>query len=380
MHRIAIFLLIAFHLFPATFAYFKYPYLNFFSGYVFIWAIFLSFLIGISIAIYSSSSLIKDYTIVPKDFYSLRKDLIIITFLMIIFLSRYSEIYLLFNAILSGNFLETIVVNAIERYTTPYATSYSLFYRIGTAFLFASSFLIGSFYKVKLKENIFLLVLIFFIFFELSWTLGRQGAFFSIISFIIGLIVAHKNNLAQINFFRVMIFTSSAAVLLIGLWAIVQLGRVSESQINPLAIVLDRFSRYTFTPYAVFMSWFNEWDETLYYGAKTFASIFELFGVEVTQGFYLRYYIDNSNFTNIFTIYRGLIQDFGMIGSSLLFIFFGYFTYVSENKKLSFFEDIILKSIFLLLMFPLTSPLYSTSLFLGLTLSSLSIKLCEIQT
>lgn len=372
MSRIAIFIFFGLHILPATIAYLIFPSINLFSGYMYIWILFSSFCLGVIISKYKFSSFTPEAILKKKENRNKTNSLICIL-ISIIFLSRFNEILELIYAILNGNIVELAVSNAIERYTAPYNVSYSNFYRIGTAFLFTFSFVLGAFYKNNWVNNLYLLILSFFIFFELAWTLGRQGAFFSIIAFIVSFIVQNRALIVNINLLRMLKYSFIFVFVLVSIWGIVQFGRVSESQNNPIVIVFERFSRYTVTPYAVFMNWANEWDQSLHYGSKTFAGLADFLGIEVVQGFYPRYYVDNLNFSNIFTIYRSLLQDFGILVSSIIFVIFGYIINAYQFLKDNFFTDIVAKIALMLIFFPLNSMLYSSTLFVGFILSSLLI-------
>ena len=374
MLRITVFIFFMIHVVPATLAYFLFPSINFFSGYFFILILFCSFVLGIFISKYVQSNLKKE--LYRLNIISKRKHMAIILLIVIIFLSRNDQIIQMLTALFQGNLIELALENAIERYLTPYAVNYSTFYRVGTAMLFCLSYVLGALYKNSYNDNLYLIILVFFIFFELAWTLGRQGAFFSIICFVIGYIVNNRSSISQISFYNLFKYSGIFVSTLIIIWGTVQFGRVTESATNPLAIVIERFSRYTIIPFAVFMSWCNEWDQSLHYGAKTFASIYELFGLDVIQGFYSRYYIDNTSYSNIFTIYRGLLQDFGIALSSIIFIFFGYKVCLYEIQKTRLLDDMLIKIILMLIFFPLTSMMYSTSILVGLVCSSLVINYC----
>ncbi len=81
----------------------------------------------------------------------------------------------------------------------------------------------------------------------------------------------------------------------------------------------DWFSFYTSEPYLMHY----EQAEDYYYGFYTFMSVFKALGstIEVPMGTYDEYFNYNDFLkTNVYTLFRGLILDFGIIGS-LLFMF-----------------------------------------------------------
>ena len=74
------------------------------------------------------------------------------------------------------------------------------------------------------------------------------------------------------------------------------------------------------------------------YGAYTFASIFDMLGIgkEFPPGMYDESGLQKNIFeTNIFTFYRGLIYDFGIVGSLVFLFIFGAFSHVVTYRALS---------------------------------------------
>lgn len=73
------------------------------------------------------------------------------------------------------------------------------------------------------------------------------------------------------------------------------------------------------------------------YGAYTFASISEMlgFGKDFPPGMYLETgYFKDTFETNIFTFFRGLIYDFGILGSLLFLFFFGLLAHATTYQLL----------------------------------------------
>lgn len=74
------------------------------------------------------------------------------------------------------------------------------------------------------------------------------------------------------------------------------------------------------------------------YGAYTFASIFDMLGIgkEFPPGMYDESGLQKNVFeTNIFTFFRGLIYDFGIIGSLIFLFIFGLFSHAVMYRVLS---------------------------------------------
>jgi hypothetical protein len=89
-------------------------------------------------------------------------------------------------------------------------------------------------------------------------------------------------------------------------------------------------------------------EESLTFGYYSFKPIFDMFGG--TKVFPPGYYLDSYNYhdyitTNLFTYYRALIQDFGLLGSCFFIFFIGigihYSYYILLTKKRPYFSVVI---------------------------------------
>tara|TARA_Y100000590_G_C15674342_1_gene997397 strand:- start:638 stop:1933 length:1296 start_codon:yes stop_codon:yes gene_type:complete len=78
--------------------------------------------------------------------------------------------------------------------------------------------------------------------------------------------------------------------------------------------------------FSAFTQWFHHFNVGISYdwGANTFAGPFELLGLSNrVQGFYLDFTEVGETHINIYTVFRGLLQDFGFIGSSIFLFVWG---------------------------------------------------------
>ena len=78
--------------------------------------------------------------------------------------------------------------------------------------------------------------------------------------------------------------------------------------------------------FSAFTQWFHHYDSGISYewGKNTFAGPFELLGLtNRVQGFYLDFTEVGKSHINIYTVFRGLLQDYGFIGSSIFLFLFG---------------------------------------------------------
>ena len=115
-------------------------------------------------------------------------------------------------------------------------------------------------------------------------------------------------------------------------------GEVSEKTI---AEISQKFVTYALGHFHCFEMWFTTYEPTVYsYGTKTFLGISNVIGSENRiQGIYQEYYQIGQNgyygISNIFTIFRTLIEDFGESGTYLVMFILGFFSKLSLKNLIS---------------------------------------------
>lgn len=117
----------------------------------------------------------------------------------------------------------------------------------------------------------------------------------------------------------VLILIVTISIFSRGLWAI-------EDSAELTRALVERYMSYAFGHIYAFCDWFafiiGRHSEVVYsresiaYGFYTFAPLFRLIGSqkELPLGIYDEYYSFGNLSTNIYTMFRGLVQDFGAIG------------------------------------------------------------------
>lgn len=105
--------------------------------------------------------------------------------------------------------------------------------------------------------------------------------------------------------------------------------RYNMMDIKYLGSMYGRLAHYYFGYLAAFSEWFRNfgygWNELLW-SKMTLAGIWDVLGVKRAQGMYDKFIIINpktGSTTNIYSIYRFLIDDFGLIGSIIVFLLIG---------------------------------------------------------
>ena len=121
---------------------------------------------------------------------------------------------------------------------------------------------------------------------------------------------------AKITFFMLLIFYFSAYF------------RLSDNA-DVEALLIEKTYVYFIGPHESFSTWLSRSHESLFtsYGYNTFTSVFKLLGVSTQQGHYDKF-LDSQ--TNIFLLYRGLLQDFGLILTGVIVIGLSYLANYSD--------------------------------------------------
>jgi hypothetical protein len=115
-------------------------------------------------------------------------------------------------------------------------------------------------------------------------------------------------------------------------------GEISERTITDIS---QKFITYALGHFHCFEMWFTTYEPTVYsYGTKTFLGISNVIGLEdKIQGVYQEYHQIGQNgyygISNIFTIFRSLIEDFGESGTYLVMFILGFFSKLSLKNLIS---------------------------------------------
>ena len=115
-------------------------------------------------------------------------------------------------------------------------------------------------------------------------------------------------------------------------------GEISERSITDIS---QKFITYALGHFHCFEMWFTTYEPTVYsYGTKTFLGISNVIGLEDRiQGVYQEYHQIGQNgyygISNIFTIFRSLIEDFGESGTYLVMFLLGLLSKASLKNLIS---------------------------------------------
>lgn len=164
------------------------------------------------------------------------------------------------------------------------------------------------------------------------------------------------------------------AILVLSSFA--RMGNIEAELVND---VIDKLYSSLFGHIAAFSNWLNTYDfqnETTYFGKYTFAGIFEFFDISKRdQGLYIvNYQLANGELTNLYTIHKGLILDYSIFGTLIVYMVFGIFSQIifqfiyQKNIKLIGLLCMIYLIIFVSIF---VSPLIFNTIFLAVVMSTL---------
>lgn len=141
--------------------------------------------------------------------------------------------------------------------------------------------------------------------------------------------------------FKFLIRTISVLSLFVGILFFSMILRTGTINEDIIVTIQKKFILYSIGHLPTFDQWFNELNTPTYTcGGTMFAGIANYLGIiERKQGIFQETYQiwnDNSSATtNIFTMFRVAIEDFGYIGSLLFFFVFGAFTtLINKNIRI----------------------------------------------
>ena len=229
--------------------------------------------------------------------------------------------------------------------------------------------------------------------FCMLFTNTKAGFIGSIMLFAIGYIIAYletKKNFPKVTFTVFCKFILLFSFLLIILF-IVMCVRVGDFSKETIAVIKIKFAEYAVGHMEAFEMWFEKYREnmdSLQLGANTFLALADKIGLkEKTQGVYSL--IPEAS-SNVFTAFRGIITDFGIVGSLVFFQMIGLLGGVSEkfilNMKGALAKMVYASLLFFILYSFVVSPwVYTTYILIfpcfGLFcyLSKFRIKLAKVK-
>lgn len=200
-------------------------------------------------------------------------------------------------------------------------------------------------------------------------TNGKVGLISNVFLWVSGFFISYieKNRKAPSIKKGKIVKISLVLISVFGLLYFSMLLRIGDLSSRTRAIVNEKFMSYAFGQMPVFDSWFSNYRMELDYtiGQNTFLAIYKVLGfAERQQGVYGT--INGFN-SNIFTGFRGMIEDFGTIGGLIFFMILGgisgyFFNCLLLKQRVSVMSKVCLASIYFFVFFSIfISPWTYTS-------------------
>lgn len=261
--------------------------------------------------------------------------------------------------------------NAISRYDS--TLNISIVYKISTIFSFLCALLLGTFTAVKKNTLSKLLTVAFFsiLFLDSILMAARAGLLLQLSAFLSSYLLA-KYVTNEKGFYRV---SPSKVFFLIGFFSviyaffvIVQVARGGKDDFDIFSI-----SSHVLTWFVGYLSAFDIWIKDYYdfdhsFGLRTFSGLADALNIsQRSGGVYAPVEVKDGRVTNVYTAYRGLIEDFSLPLSIVIMAILGVIISKGINELIltrkSFYYSIVVMVIyFILWSFVINPYIYNTVL------------------
>lgn len=326
-------------------------------------------LLYITIALFFAFLTINSATnIKPRFGIAFRFPKYFISFMLIVcFAFQAPNIYYTILSIIEGDYFKLGLEKALARYSGE--SNFTLLEWITSSILFSISLCLGLSDPKNTKKwhSIFYLFLLMN---SLSG-LARASFLINIVLYLSGLLVRFSSKMKSFSIMKTLLLFVSLALFAFLVYAIPQYGRVHKKE-NATEIVIKRISDYSISTYYAFSEYikdFSKFKTTKEF--KTLGALSKIMGVEKKQGTYEPIYFQGSR-TNLFTTFRGLVEDFGILIFPVLIIMFYYFSircFFSRSR----IEFILLFWTIPFFLFPFYSIFHFNNVFVGYLIFSAAV-------
>lgn len=297
---------------------------------------------------------------------------IVYLFMIVIFINLFlshHNIWLIFKNL--NNIFTIANENAVARYSGNLNVSF--FYKLSTILSFTLSFVIGSLCAIKWNKNNKIILFLFLLLLLIdSVVMAARAGLLLQSAAILSSFIVFKYILNDIQFFKLsvkkILFLILFGLFVFGYFLIVQVFRGGNENFSILPImshVLTWFIGYI-PGYDVWL--LNYYNFDLTYGVRTFSGIADALNInQRVGGVYSMVYIGQYRYTNIFTAFRGIIEDFSLFGSYFIMFISAYILNISIrkallDKKIIYFVVSICIMYFYLWFFVINPFIYNTIL------------------
>lgn len=356
-----------------------------FEGSVFIWLDFvcLVFVLGtlagnsIYIKIWQTTNTKDDSTIVIKQHTCNRRYyMFLATFICLgiigALLQLFSYGFNLSSFRSAESFLDMNAKVASNRYSGS-ESSVSTFTQILLCFSYASPLLGGyllSISKGKFRKMLCVLSMLPIVIIML-YTNTKAGFIASVFLIATGYIVGYQRNFATYPIIsaKTIVLLIFGAIAFVAVLILVMSIRIGELSFQTLQVVVGKFLDYGFGEIKALDVWFANYNEGGHdMGYNTFMAVFNFIGIGTKkQGVYE---LLPGATSNVFTGYRGVIMDFGLIGGIIFYALLGLLSGIASSKikysQKSLFSMFFLMSVYFFNFYSfLISPWIYTSYILA---------------
>lgn len=284
--------------------------------------------------------------------------------LILSFIFQFERIYQGFISIFKGELIEFGLELAMSRY---YENSgLTLGMRIGGILFFCASLIMGlSISRKTNKKTIFAYIILLL---STLFDFGRTSFLINSSFLISGILVRYSHNISKLSLKRTLTTLILAALFALLFYALPQYGRVASKE-NALEIITNKFSAYSYDMYFAFSEYLKDYKNNTSDGSQTIGLVSSIIGETKTQGMYERIYTPNGA-TNLFTIFRGIIDDFGFYTFPIIIMVFylaSIMSFIVKNK----IHFILCFSALPMLLYPFYSIYYFNNVLIGYFLFSI---------
>lgn len=265
-------------------------------------------------------------------------------------LLKVGDVVSIMTNISSGQLMSYSQDLVVERYEND--SSMSLIERLTTILFIASGTLAAN---IK-NKNIVLYSCILLMALIESVALARLGVLLAFVSCMIEISYRQNHLTEKKGFLKVLLSYSRIGFILLVIFGFSAYFRVASKD-GALDIVIYKLGVYTIAMYEALLIWMRDNSHIYFtgYGTNTLAGIYKLVGINYEQGFFTPVETTYGP-TNIYTNIRSFLTDFGVIGTALIFMAFGFVFNVIGRIKLTRINYMFSRVLVLVFVFCLISP------------------------
>ncbi|WP_368914447.1 O-antigen polymerase [Exiguobacterium acetylicum] len=243
--------------------------------------------------------------------------------------------------------------------------SFNYFAAILNGIIFGSSLNKNNFKKIILFVPIIVSILIAMI------LTTKATILFTTILFLGGYIsvTESKDKIIKLFTFKKMLGFIILIPSIFCIFAFIQMGRYGFRDLNGFLIVIDLLKIWSFGHIPAFSIWinhdfFSNINIDLGFGSKTFAGLYDILGISkrVSGGYSYGVIVSENGFgTNVFTAFRGLIEDFGIIGAVGVLMFVALFTgrMYKKSKENGYLHIPLLSCFYSFILFSFATSIFA---------------------